>query len=74
MYSKNESARSIYNLGNALAQQRQFAEAVLAYQKALDLNPQLVPARHNKRLIELYLEQQYETADAQSGDGDTGEA
>lgn len=47
---------------------------MLAYQKALDLNPQLGLARHNKRLIELYLEQQYETADAQSGDGDAGEA
>ena len=74
MYSRDESARSIYNLGNALAQQQQFAEAVLAYQKALDLNPLLASASYNKRLIELYLEQQYATADAQSGEGDAGEA
>lgn len=74
LYGKNESAHAIYNLGNAHAQQHQFTEAVLAYQKALDLNPQLGPARHNKRLIELYLEQQYETADVQAGENDAGEA
>jgi Ca-activated chloride channel family protein len=74
MYSKEESAQSIYNLGNTLAQQHQFLEAVLAYQKALELNPQLGPARYNKRLIELYLEQQYETVNAQSGETDADES
>jgi Ca-activated chloride channel family protein len=74
MYSKDESAQSIYNLGNTLVQQHQFAEAVLAYQKALELNPQLDPARYNKRLIELYLEQQYETVNGQSGETDAGES
>jgi len=73
MYSKDESAQSIYNLGNALALQQQFPEAVLAYQKALKLNPQLGPARYNKRLIELYLEQQYETVNAQAGETDANE-
>ena len=74
MYSKDESAQSIYNLGNTLAQQQQFPEAVMAYQKALELDPQLGPARYNKRLIELYLEQQYETANTQSEDFDAGES
>jgi Ca-activated chloride channel family protein len=74
MYSKDESAQSIYNLGNTLAQQSQFPEAVLAYQKALELNPQFGPARYNKRLIELYLEQQYETVNAQLGETDAGES
>ena len=74
MYSKDESAQSIYNLGNTFAQQHQFAEAVLAYQKALELNPQLGAARYNKRLIELYLEQQYETVNAQSSETDASDA
>jgi Ca-activated chloride channel family protein len=74
MYGKDESAQSIYNLGNTLAQQHQFPEAVLAYQKALELNPQLGQARYNKRLIELYLEQQNETVNGQSSETDDGES
>ena len=74
MYGKDESAQSIYNLGNTLAQQHQFPEAVLAYQKALELNPQLGQARYNKRLIELYLEQQNETIKRQSSETDDGES
>ena len=68
MYGKDESAPSIYNLGNTLAQLHRFPEAVVAYQKALELDPQLAPARYNKRLIELYLEQQYESVNGQSGE------
>ena len=74
MYGKDESAQSIYNLGNTLAQQHQFPEAVLAYQKALDLNPQLGQARYNKRLLELYLEQQNETVKGQSSETDDSES
>jgi Ca-activated chloride channel family protein len=60
LYAEDESAEAIYNRGNTLAQQQLFAEALLAYQQALLQNPELDPARYNKRLLELYLEQQAE--------------
>ena len=57
LYAEDESAQADYNRGNALAQQQLFTEALLAYQQALRQNPELAPARYNKRLLELYLEQ-----------------
>jgi Ca-activated chloride channel family protein len=74
LFSEDDSAASIFNLGNSLAQQNRFPEAVLAYQKALLLNPDLESARYNKRLIEIYLEQQSEANGTQSGDSDEVES
>jgi len=71
LYGEDNSAQSLYNRGNALAQQQQFPEAILAYQQALTLNPELASARYNKRLLELYLEQQIENGlanDSAAGD------
>lgn len=65
------SADSMYNRGNALARQKMFPEAVAAYQQALKLNPDLDVARYNKRMLELFLEQQLETEN-QSSDGADG--
>ncbi|MGI9295251.1 MAG: VWA domain-containing protein [Pseudomonadales bacterium] len=69
-FSEDDSAASIFNLGNSLAQQNRFSEAVLAYQEALLLNPDLESARYNKLLIEIYLEQQSEANGTQTGDSD----
>ena len=74
LFSEDDSAASIFNLGNSLAQQNRFPEAVLAYQKALLLNPDLESARYNKLLIEIYMEQQSETNGTQSGDSDEVES
>jgi Ca-activated chloride channel family protein len=74
LFSEDDSAASIFNLGNSLAQQNRFPEAVLAYQKALLLNPDLESARYNKRLIEIYLEQQSKANGTQSGDSDEVES
>ncbi len=73
-FSDDDSAQSNYNLGNTLVQQNRFPEAIIAYQKALTLNPDLESARHNKRLIELYLEQQFKASKEQSSDADEGES
>jgi Ca-activated chloride channel family protein len=70
LFNDDASANSMYNRGNALAQQKMFPEAVVAYQKALDLNPDLAVARYNKRMLELFLEQQLETENQASGGAD----
>jgi Ca-activated chloride channel family protein len=68
LYAEDDSAQAVYNRGNALAQQQLFAEALLAYQQALLQNPELAPARYNKRLLELYLEQQAEIQNGLTND------
>ena len=57
-FAVDDSAGALHNLGNTLAQQNRLSEAIIAYQQALDLDPALEAARYNKRLIELFLEQQ----------------
>jgi Ca-activated chloride channel family protein len=74
LFGEDNSASANFNLGNALAQQNRFPEAVLAYQKALLLNSDLKSARYNKRLIEIYLEQQSDANGTQSGDSDEAES
>ena len=74
LFGEDDSAASIFNLGNSLAQQNRFPEAILAYQKALLLNPDLKSASYNKRLNEIYLEQQSGTSSTQSGDSDDVES
>jgi Ca-activated chloride channel family protein len=53
-----ESADARYNLGNALAKQGQYPEAIAAYDQALKLNPQHEDARYNKELVEKALQDQ----------------
>jgi len=62
-FEKQDSAASIYNRANALAQLQRFPEAILAYQELLELDPTMTSARYNKRLIELFLQQQSEASD-----------
>jgi len=68
LYAEDESAQADYNRGNALAQQQLFTEALHAYQQALLQNPELASARYNKRLLELYLEQQAEINNGRAND------
>jgi Ca-activated chloride channel family protein len=63
-----------YNLGNSLTRQGQLDEALKAYGKALQLNPEMVDASFNKELIEKLIQQQEqqkgqgENQDQKSGD------
>ncbi len=43
----SDSAASEISLGNACAQQQQWQAAILHYQKAIELNPQIAPAYRN---------------------------
>jgi len=49
---------SYYNKANALAQSGQLQEAVKAYEKALELNPENADAKFNKDLVDKELEKQ----------------
>ena len=55
-----DSAEAHYNRGNALAKNMQLAEAVAAYDRALELEPGHEDARYNRDLVADLLEQQPE--------------
>ena len=57
-YARQGTAKSFYNLGNALAQQQQFQQAVAAYGRALELDPELEDALYNKKLVEEFIKQE----------------
>jgi Ca-activated chloride channel family protein len=62
-FARVPSASAHYNRGNALARMGNFADALQAYQQALDLNPELEDARANHELVNELIKQQQ----AQSG-------
>ncbi|WP_254849611.1 VWA domain-containing protein [Thalassotalea sp. PP2-459] len=57
-FSKGHDADALFNQGNALAKLQQFDEALAAYDKALELNPELQDAKENKALVEQLKQQQ----------------
>lgn len=63
-----------YNRGNALARQGRYQEAIQAYQKALELDPEHADARYNKELIEKALEQQKQQREEQQQSGKDSES
>ena len=76
LYLEIPTAQSAYNRGNTLTQLHQFEDAILAYEEALSLDPELGAARYNKRLLEWFLLQQSENEgdaqdDAAQGNTDT---
>ena len=60
---------SLYNQGNALAHLNRLDEALAAYDKVLEANPEHEDARFNKSIIEKMMEQQ--DSQKQSGDKDS---
>ncbi|SDI52601.1 Ca-activated chloride channel family protein [Ferrimonas sediminum] len=66
-----QSARSLYNQGNALARLNQLKPAQHAYEQALALNPKLEAAQANLQLVKQLQEQQQKQQ--QAGDGDQGQ-
>lgn len=65
-----ESAENLYNLGNALAQNGQYKEAITAYEQALEKQADFPAASKNKSIVEEALKQQQQNSD---GDGDSDE-
>jgi len=68
-FKQSDSAQSLYNQGNALAQLQQVDEAIDAYKKALAKNPNLDNAKDNlAKLEELKKQQEQSKQDQQSQD------
>lgn len=59
-----------YNRGNALARKGQLAEALKAYDQALQQNPEMADAKFNRELVEKLLQQQ----EQQKGQGEEQES
>ena len=53
-----DSADAKYNLGNALAKQGQYPQAIIAYDQALKLDPKHEDALYNKELVEKAMKDQ----------------
>lgn len=70
-YRQLDNADALYNLGNSLAQQQKYQEAIDAYQQALAKNPQLDKAQQNIDAVKQALEQQQQQKQQQKGDGES---
>ncbi len=69
-FSQMQSADGFYNLGNALAHQRKYEEALEAYDKALDLDPDHAGAKYNKGPVEELLRNKKKQQEQQGQQGD----
>ncbi|MGI9213325.1 MAG: vWA domain-containing protein [Methylococcaceae bacterium] len=58
LLKNREDAPSLYNLGNSLARQGQYQDALDAYQRALEQNPADADTLYNRDLVKKALEQQ----------------
>jgi Ca-activated chloride channel family protein len=57
-FAEMEDARSLYNLGNAMARQGEFESAIDAYEQVLEIEPDNEDAAYNRDLLKQLQEQQ----------------
>ena len=67
------SADAFYNLGNSLAQQQRYEDAISAYQQALQLDENYSAAKQNSELVQQLLKQQQQQKQQQKQKGDKSE-
>jgi Ca-activated chloride channel family protein len=65
-FAQGSDARAHYNLGNALAKQGKFGQAIAAYRKALQRNPDMADARANLAAVEAWVKH-HTTPSSRSG-------
>ncbi|MFN9587335.1 MAG: VWA domain-containing protein, partial [Pseudomonadaceae bacterium] len=70
-FAQGDSAADHYNRGNALAKAGELEAALDAYEQALERQPELAAAQHNKALVEQALRQRENQQ--QSDEGDSAE-
>lgn len=68
IFSTLKSGDGLYNLGNTLAKQGEYEDAIKAYEESLSLDPENEDAAFNKKLIEDLLQQQQSNQQNQSDD------
>lgn len=59
------TADAYHNLGNSLAQQQRYEDALAAYQQAMKLDPEFTPAAQNAQLMQQMLQQQKQEQEQQ---------
>jgi len=67
-FAGHSDSRNLYNLGNAMAYQGALDEAIDAYQRALEINPDDDDAQYNLELVESLKEQQEQEQQNQGDD------
>lgn len=69
---ESDGENGLYNLGNALARQGKYKDAISAYERALEINPNNEDAAYNKSIIEDELKKQ-EQSQQEEGEEDSSE-
>lgn len=73
MFAEKGDARSLYNLGNAMAMQGNFDAAIDAYEESLEIQPDNEDAKYNLELIQSAKQQQAEEAEDNQESSEDGE-
>ncbi|MDH5300401.1 MAG: VWA domain-containing protein [Gammaproteobacteria bacterium] len=68
-----DNADAQYNRGNALAKMRQYEQAIAAYDRALQLNPQHQDAKFNRDLVKKQHQKQSQDNNDKGDKGDKGD-
>ncbi len=66
-FHDSENGDTLYNRGNSLAKMGRYKEAINAYEKALQLDPDMEDAGFNKELIEKLMQQQEQQSQEDEG-------
>ncbi|MBS0432374.1 MAG: VWA domain-containing protein [Proteobacteria bacterium] len=71
-FSRGESAQAQYDLGNALAKDGKYQDAMAAYDRALQRDPRLADAHANRKAVQEWLRQHPPPPQPKNADGAQG--